>query len=188
MSTAHPHQAASPSELVARHSRLLRREDGLDFRDLNKNGKLDIYEDPRQPIEARVEDLLGQMTLAEKAGLLFINGAVGQRGWFDRREARRWGPWRRRHAADGRAEDEPLQPVADSGRGDRGSVVQQPPAICRTDAPGHPRHHCLRPAQPLQQQHLCHARQRLLPVVRDAGLCRHRRRRPGAALCRHRAP
>jgi beta-glucosidase len=29
----------------------------VDFRDLNKNGKLDIYEDPRQPVEARVEDL-----------------------------------------------------------------------------------------------------------------------------------
>ena len=46
------------------------------FRDLNKNGKLDVYEDPRQPLEARVEDLLGQMTLEEKAGMLFINGAV----------------------------------------------------------------------------------------------------------------
>ncbi len=76
MSTSHPHQAATPSELAARHSRLARHEDGLEFRDLNKNGKLDIYEDPRQSIEARVEDLLSQMTLAEKAGLLFINGAV----------------------------------------------------------------------------------------------------------------
>ncbi|MEE4195144.1 MAG: glycoside hydrolase family 3 N-terminal domain-containing protein [Anaerolineae bacterium] len=46
-------------------------EDGFQFRDLNKNGKLDIYEDSRQPIEARVEDLLGQMTLEEKAGMLF---------------------------------------------------------------------------------------------------------------------
>ncbi len=46
------------------------------FRDLNKNGRLDVYEDPRQPVEARVEDLLGQMTLEEKAGMLFINGAV----------------------------------------------------------------------------------------------------------------
>lgn len=41
------------------------------FRDLNKNGRLDSYEDASQPIEARVEDLLGQMTLAEKAGLMF---------------------------------------------------------------------------------------------------------------------
>ncbi len=44
---------------------------GIQFRDLNKNGKLDIYEDPRQPIEARVADLLSQMTLEEKAGMMF---------------------------------------------------------------------------------------------------------------------
>lgn len=55
---------------------LVRSENGFSYRDLNKNGKLDIYEDPRQPIEARVEDLLGQMTLAEKAGTMFINGSV----------------------------------------------------------------------------------------------------------------
>ncbi len=41
------------------------------FRDLNKNGKLDPYEDPRRPIDERVEDLLSQMTLEEKAGLMF---------------------------------------------------------------------------------------------------------------------
>ena len=34
--------------------------------DLNKNGKKDIYEDPTQPIDARIEDLLAQMTLEEK--------------------------------------------------------------------------------------------------------------------------
>ena len=38
-------------------------QDGITFRDLNKNGKLDIYEDPRRPIDERVEDLLKQMTL-----------------------------------------------------------------------------------------------------------------------------
>ncbi len=46
-------------------------EDGHPFRDLNKNGRLDPYEDPRRPIDERVDDLLGQMTLEEKAGLLF---------------------------------------------------------------------------------------------------------------------
>lgn len=45
--------------------------DGITFRDLNGNGKLDIYEDKRQAVEARVEDLLSQMTLAEKAGLMW---------------------------------------------------------------------------------------------------------------------
>ena len=46
--------------------------EGLTFRDLNKNGKLDIYEDIRQPKEERVNNLLSQMTLDEKAGLMFI--------------------------------------------------------------------------------------------------------------------
>src|SRR5690349_11605016 len=57
-------------------SNLIQTENGFRFRDLNKNGKLDVYEDPRQPIEARVEDLLAQMILPEKAGMLFIHGAV----------------------------------------------------------------------------------------------------------------
>jgi beta-glucosidase len=45
------------------------------YRDLNKNGKLDIYEDSKQPIDARIDDVLRQMTLEEKAGMMFINGA-----------------------------------------------------------------------------------------------------------------
>lgn len=46
-------------------------QDGVKFRDLNKNGRLDPYEDPRRPIAERVDDLLAQMTLEEKAGLMF---------------------------------------------------------------------------------------------------------------------
>lgn len=46
-------------------------EDGYTFRDLNKNGRLDLYEDSRRTVEERVEDLLSQMTLEEKAGLMF---------------------------------------------------------------------------------------------------------------------
>ncbi|MGO9477654.1 MAG: beta-glucosidase BglX [Limisphaerales bacterium] len=38
--------------------------------DLNKNGKRDVYEDPAQPVDKRVADLLQQMTLAEKVGQL----------------------------------------------------------------------------------------------------------------------
>ncbi|MBD0851822.1 glycoside hydrolase family 3 protein [Maribacter arenosus] len=41
------------------------------FRDLNKNGKLDSYEDPKAALEDRIEDLLSQMNTEEKAGLLF---------------------------------------------------------------------------------------------------------------------
>ena len=43
------------------------------FRDLNKNGKLDIYEDSRASIDNRVNDLVSQLNLEEKAGLMFIN-------------------------------------------------------------------------------------------------------------------
>ena len=45
--------------------------DGRRVRDLNGNGQLDPYEDPRRPLEERVADLLARMTLAEKAGLMF---------------------------------------------------------------------------------------------------------------------
>ena len=38
--------------------------------DLNKNGMKDVYEDPTQPVEKRVDDLLMQMTLEEKIGQL----------------------------------------------------------------------------------------------------------------------
>jgi beta-glucosidase len=38
--------------------------------DLNKNGLKEIYEDPAQPVEARVENLLKQMTQEEKLGQL----------------------------------------------------------------------------------------------------------------------
>ncbi|HUN02246.1 MAG TPA: glycoside hydrolase family 3 N-terminal domain-containing protein, partial [Niabella sp.] len=34
--------------------------------DLNKNGKKDIYEDPTQPLDKRLDDLISQMTLEEK--------------------------------------------------------------------------------------------------------------------------
>ncbi len=46
--------------------------DGMEFRDLNKNGRLDIYEDNRNETEERVSDLLSLMNLEEKAGLMFI--------------------------------------------------------------------------------------------------------------------
>ena len=45
--------------------------DGLKFKDLNGNGQLDVYEDWRADVDARVDDLLGQMTLDEEIGLLW---------------------------------------------------------------------------------------------------------------------
>jgi beta-glucosidase len=47
--------------------------DGYSFRDLNKNGFLDPYEDSRENIEIRITDLISQMTIEEKSGLMFIH-------------------------------------------------------------------------------------------------------------------
>lgn len=46
------------------------RNAGLLFKDLNKNGQLDPYEDWRLSPEARAADLVSRMTLEEKAGLM----------------------------------------------------------------------------------------------------------------------
>jgi beta-glucosidase len=46
---------------------------GLQFKDLNKNGKLDKYEDWRLTPEQRAADLLGQMTIDEKVGFMIIS-------------------------------------------------------------------------------------------------------------------
>ncbi|MFI5154274.1 MAG: glycoside hydrolase family 3 protein [Chitinophagales bacterium] len=60
-------------EPVIEKSGLIRNEGNFYYRDLNKNGKLDVYEDPRQPIENRIQDLLKQMNLEEKAGMMFYS-------------------------------------------------------------------------------------------------------------------
>ncbi len=44
-----------------------------EFRDLNANGKLDPYEDWRLSVEDRVDDLVGRMSLEDKAGLMLID-------------------------------------------------------------------------------------------------------------------
>ena len=43
---------------------------GLRFKDLNRNGSLDAYEDWRRPIDDRVANLISLMALEEKAGLM----------------------------------------------------------------------------------------------------------------------
>ena len=59
-------------------------KDDFLFRDLNKNQQLDIYEDARVSIELRVNDVLSQMTIEEKVGLMFhppftVNPGIGMR-------------------------------------------------------------------------------------------------------------
>ena len=47
--------------------------DGLAFKDLNKNGKLDIYEDWRKPVAERAKDLAAKMTVEQMAGLMLYS-------------------------------------------------------------------------------------------------------------------
>jgi beta-glucosidase len=54
--------------------------DGQRFRDLDRSGRLDPYEDWRLPAERRVADLLGRMTLEEKAGVMMHGTAPSPRG------------------------------------------------------------------------------------------------------------
>ena len=75
----------SAADATARHS------DGTVYRDLNGNGRMDPYEDPRLPVEARVEDLVSRLSLAEKAGLMVhavvsvtVDGAVDGPPMVDR--------------------------------------------------------------------------------------------------------
>lgn len=52
----------------------------LKFKDSNGNGKLDPYEDWRLPVDKRIDNLVSQMTLDEKAGMMLIdtlNAEVG---------------------------------------------------------------------------------------------------------------
>ncbi|MBT8307607.1 MAG: glycoside hydrolase family 3 C-terminal domain-containing protein [Maribacter sp.] len=46
---------------------------GVSYRDLNKNGKMDIYENPNASIDERVNDLVSQMNLTEKAGSMYVS-------------------------------------------------------------------------------------------------------------------
>lgn len=59
--------------------------DALSFRDLNRNGVLDPYEDWRLTPQARADDLVARMTLADKAGTMMFGSLPllgGERGGF----------------------------------------------------------------------------------------------------------
>ena len=63
-------QSATPQPVISARVAKVLRINGLLFKDLNKNDQLDVYEDWRRPIEERVSDLVAQMTVEEKAGLM----------------------------------------------------------------------------------------------------------------------
>ncbi len=54
---------------------------GLSFKDLNRNNKLDKYEDWRLPYEERTKDLLSQMSVEEKVGFMLISSTRLKNDW-----------------------------------------------------------------------------------------------------------
>lgn len=65
--------------------------DGLKFKDMNGNGKLDGYEDWRLDTEGRITDLLSQMTLEDKLALMIhCNTAGAYTGTYPATEQYLW--------------------------------------------------------------------------------------------------
>ena len=54
---------------------------GLSFKDLNRNNKLDKYEDWRLPYEVRAKDLLSKMSVEEKVGFMLISSTRLKNDW-----------------------------------------------------------------------------------------------------------
>ena len=74
--------AGNPPVVVGRKTPVITK-DGLKFKDLNKNGTLEPYEDWRLPVDERVRDLVSRLTLEEKAGLMIhttLSGYTGPNG------------------------------------------------------------------------------------------------------------
>lgn len=60
-------------DIAARSLNIIQLNNNLRFRDLNKNQVLDPYEDWRLPVDKRIDNLVSQMTLPEKVGMMLIN-------------------------------------------------------------------------------------------------------------------
>jgi beta-glucosidase len=65
----------SQPQLGSRSAKLIE-INGLKFKDLNKNGILDQYEDWRLPYAVRAKDLLSKMSVEEKVGFMLISTAA----------------------------------------------------------------------------------------------------------------
>jgi beta-glucosidase len=66
---------APKQPILGHHSAPLLTVDGLTFKDLNKNGKVDVYEDWRLAADVRTADLISRMSLEELAGLM-VHGTL----------------------------------------------------------------------------------------------------------------
>ncbi|NUQ20114.1 MAG: glycoside hydrolase family 3 protein [Gemmatimonadaceae bacterium] len=84
-------QAPVAQPTLGSHGVAIIERDGLRFRDLDRNGQLDPYEDWRLSPDARARDLVARMTLEEKAGTMMHGtartgggtGGAGMGGGYD---------------------------------------------------------------------------------------------------------
>ena len=163
-------------------------DDGFAYRDLNDNGVLDPYEDPRLPIEERVDDLLARMTLEEKAALLFHQGLVVPDDGAVGDEPDAISPGRDAEPRP-RARSDALQHLLGAGPAGARRVAQPDARGGGEHAARDPGHDLVGSAARLRRQpgHE-HDRRRVLAVARaDRAGC-DARRGPRARVRRHRAP
>jgi len=74
-------RAGAQQPVLGSRSAKLIQVGNLKFKDLNKNGKLDPYEDWRLSAEARSKDLLARMSTEEKVGFMLISTTRLQNDW-----------------------------------------------------------------------------------------------------------
>ena len=128
--------------------------EGVDYRDLNGNGRMDPFEDPRLPVEERVEDLLGRLSLEEKVGLMFQTvieaGADGtvleQPGAISKSPTSVV-------VLDKHLSHFNVHALDDAADG--GAVAQRPAGARRADAARHPGHDLDRPAARVHRERRC---------------------------------
>lgn len=78
-------QQKSVQPLLGYRSVSILEVDGYRFKDLDRNGSLDAYEDWRLSPEARAKDLVGRMTVEQKAGFMLISTTRLENDWsFER--------------------------------------------------------------------------------------------------------
>lgn len=74
-------KASAKQPVLGVRSAKLMTIDGLIFKDLNRNGQLDAYEDWRLSAEERSRDLLAKMSLEEKVGFMLISSTRLKNDW-----------------------------------------------------------------------------------------------------------
>ena len=76
-----PSKPVTKQPVLSYRSAKILRINGLSFKDLNRNNKLDKYEDWRLPYEVRAKDLLSQMSVEEKVGFMLISSTRLKNDW-----------------------------------------------------------------------------------------------------------